>query len=113
MAVENNNNGNEDPERESSMCHGFVGFVESVRLGKFMLVVHQSQLLARAEHRVFMFVFFGHVTRFDVGVLLGLRWEVVLVLEVRQPALSTDLPRQKRVMRDETHMVCIDCTERG
>lgn len=111
MAIEHNDDGNENPERESVVSHGFVGLVESVRLGKFMLVVHQSQLLARAEHRVFMF--FGHIAKFDVGVLFGLRWEVILVLQVWQTALSTDLPRQKRVMRDETHMICIDCTERS
>lgn len=111
MTVEDNNDGDKQLHRESMVGHGLVRLVESVGLGELVLMVDQAQLLARIKNGVLEFVFFGRVPELDIHILLFLFGDVVLVLEVRKRPLAADFPSQKRVMRDEGHMVGINGPE--
>ena len=49
VAIEETDDGDEEAERESVVGGGLVGFVERVRFGEFVLVVHELLLMGRAE----------------------------------------------------------------
>lgn len=91
--------------------HSFVGFVERMRLGKLGLVVHQAQLLASVENRIFVLVLFGRVSKLDIHIFFFLFRQIVFVLQIGKRLLAADLPSQKCVMRDETHMISIHGSE--
>lgn len=59
-----------------------------------------------------LFVLRG-IAKFNVDFDLAPGRKVVLILEVGQPALAANLPRQECVVSDENHVVRIDGTERG
>lgn len=92
VAVEYDDDGDEETEREGVVGDGFVGFVEGVRFGEFLLVMDETELLDTVEDTELVLLVFGGIAEFDVDVDFAAGGEVIFVLERGQFALLADLP---------------------
>lgn len=73
MKVEDDDDGDEQPRREGMVGDRFMGFVEGMGFGEFVLVVDQAELLDAVEHAEFVLFVFGRVAPFDVDVYFAPR----------------------------------------
>lgn len=113
VAVEDDDDGDEETGGEGVVGDGFVGFVEGVRFGEFVLVVDETELLDAVEDAELVLFVFGRFTPFDIDVDFAPCGEVVLVLEFGQIAFLTNLPRQECVACDEDHVVGVHGAKRS
>lgn len=68
MAVEKNDDGDEEAHGEGIVGEGFVGFVEGVGFGELVLMVDELQLSHGIEDGEFVFFTLRGVAEFDVNV---------------------------------------------
>ena len=112
VAIEEADDGDKEAEGKGVVRGGLVGFVKRVRIGKFVLVMHEFLLLCRGEQGVLSI---GD-TVFDVLGVDFLRTffrEIVVVLEFGKLLFSPETPGQVVIVRYEAHVICINNTERG
>ena len=119
MAVEKDNDGDEEAEREGVVGFGLVGLVKCVGFGEFPLVVLQLFLLFGREDSQFFFLLGlrsngGGVGRgFDIEVGGTFVRKVVFVVQFWESLFSSQSPCEMMIMSNENHVVCIDGSKRS
>jgi hypothetical protein len=83
-----------------------MGFIIRMRILKLLLVMRQLPLLLRTQHRK---LFFFRILDF---FWLYCR-QIVLVVQFRESFFFAETPTEVVVVRDEDHVVGVDCSEGG
>jgi hypothetical protein len=97
VAIEEDDNGDQEAEGEGAVSCGFVWFVERVGLGKFLLVVFELLLLLARQDAVFLFFWVG-----DGAGLYG--GEVAAIMELGERLFAAETPCQVVVVSNEAHL---------